>query len=74
MTGVRRLSNKSRMISQKVVKSITSQSRLWTEQPRPSKASSKTLRIPLASANEESQPISKKRFEDIEPLPHFAMD
>jgi len=57
MTGVRRLSNKSKMIVEKVVKTIRSQSRLWTEQPPPSNASSKILRIPLASANEVSQPI-----------------
>jgi len=73
MTGVRRLSNKSRKIGQIVVKTIRSESRLWNEQPRPSNASSKTLRIPLARAKKESQLISKKRFEGTEPLPHFAI-
>jgi len=74
MTGVRRLSNKSRMIGQKVVKTIRSQSRLWTEQLQPLNASSKTSRIQLASASEESQPILKKRFEGTVALPQFAMD
>jgi len=73
MTGVRRLSSKSRTIGQKVVKITRSRSRLQTELPPPLSASLKTSRIPKASTKEESQQILQKRFEGTEPLPHCAM-